>query len=320
MKHDQIRKLSQILKARRTPIAIRVLADELDCTIRTVQRYLDDLRDIYHAPLDHLPGKGWILDQKTSPNWEIPGLWLSEQDIQSMLLLLSILKRFGNGLMRRELKSVEQLINNALAQHNISRSQIDQRIKIIPLANAVTPNKHLYCFFNAIINRQQITLDYCDYQQQHSHRIISPQRLIYYRDNWLCDAWCHRRNALRTFSLARVEETELMKAKAKNIPNAQMDDYYSSGYGMFSGKTKHKATLRFFPAIAREIAKQQWHPQQHGEWHGNDYLLTLPYSDQRELVQDILRHSPNVIVESPSRLKNAVKRQLHMALEVYDEI
>jgi len=76
MKHDQIRKLSQILKARRTPVAIRVLADELDCTTRTVQRYLDDLRDIYHAPLDHLPGKGWILDQKNSPYWEIPGLWL----------------------------------------------------------------------------------------------------------------------------------------------------------------------------------------------------------------------------------------------------
>ncbi|MBL1292385.1 MAG: WYL domain-containing protein, partial [Thiotrichales bacterium] len=159
-----------------------------------------------------------------------------------------------------------------------------------------------------------------DYQQQHSHRILSPQRLIYYRDNWYCDAWCHRRKALRTFSLARVKETQLLSTQAKELPNEQMDDYYSSGYGMFAGKTKHKATLRFFPAIAREIAKQQWHPQQYGEWDGNDYLLTLPYSDQRELVQDILRHSPNVIVESPARLKSAVKRQLHMALEVYDEI
>ncbi len=320
MKHDRIRILSQILKARRTPIAISVLAEELDCTTRTVQRYLDDLRDIYHAPLDNLPSKGWILDQKNSPNWEIPGLWLSEQDIQSMLLLLSILKRFGNGLMRKELKPVEQLINSTLAQRNISRSQIGQRIKIIPLANAALPHKHLYCFFNAIINRQQITLDYCDYQQQHSHRTISPQRLVYYRDNWFCDAWCHRRDELRTFALTRVEQAELTNKKAIDIANEQLDQHYSPGYGLFAGNNKYKATLRFFPTIARDIAKQQWHPQQHGEWDGKDYLLTLPYSDQRELVQDILRHSPNVVVESPARLKNAVKRQLHMALEVYNEI
>ena len=31
-------------------------------------------------------------------------------------------------------------------------------------------------------------------------RDISPQRLVHYGDNWYLDAWCHTKQALRSFS------------------------------------------------------------------------------------------------------------------------
>ena len=71
-----------------------------------------------------------------------------------------------------------------------------------------------------------------------------------------------------------------------------------------------------FPSIARDIAQQQWHPDQTGEWEGDDYLLTLPYSDERELTQDILRLSPGVYVESPAGLRHTVQEKLQAGLEV----
>ncbi len=75
--------------------------------------------------------------------------------------------------------------------------------------------------------------------------------------------------------------------------------------------------MRFSPAIAREIASQQWHPQQQGEWQGEEYVLSFPYGDDRELVQDILKHTPNVVVEAPAKLKKAVKSKLQQGLERY---
>lgn len=319
MKLDKPLKLYQILKSRRFPVPLRTLADQLDCSERTVKYHLDALRNECNAPIDYIEGRGWILDQNNNQAWEMPGLWLTEQDIQSMLLLMSILERFDNGLLHKALQPVSRLINDTLSARNISRAEIDKRIKIIPLANTAIPDKHLRCVFSALVKRKQVTIDYCDYQRNHTHRRISPQRLIYYRDNWSIDAWCHRRNELRTFALSRISEAELTKQQAVNIPDDELDHYYSPGYGLFSGKAKYTARLRFFAAISREIAKQQWHPKQQGKWDGEDYLLTLPYSDPRELVQDILRHSPNVIVESPASLKNSVKRQLQAALALYEQ-
>ena len=69
--------------------------------------------------------------------------------------------------------------------------------------------------------------------------------------------------------------------------------------------------------IARDVALQQWHPEQIGEWEGDDYLLSFPYSDPRELIQDILRHLPHVEVEAPAELRQAVSRRLLAALQFY---
>ncbi|NMM38334.1 MAG: WYL domain-containing protein [Glaciimonas sp.] len=41
-------------------------------------------------------------------------------------------------------------------------------------------------------------------------RFISPQQMVYYRDNWHVDCWCHLRKAIRTFSIDAIESAELL--------------------------------------------------------------------------------------------------------------
>ena len=77
------------------------------------------------------------------------------------------------------------------------------------------------------------------------------------------------------------------------------------------------ATLRFLPAIAKEISQQQWHPKQAGYWQGEDYVLIIPYADERELTQDILRYTPHVLVEAPSTLHQSVLAKLEAAIKAY---
>ncbi|MDT8429578.1 MAG: WYL domain-containing protein [Pseudomonadales bacterium] len=42
-------------------------------------------------------------------------------------------------------------------------------------------------------------------KEELSERWVSPQRLVYYRDNWYLDAWCHLREGLRMFSIDRLD-------------------------------------------------------------------------------------------------------------------
>jgi proteasome accessory factor C len=40
-----------------------------------------------------------------------------------------------------------------------------------------------------------------------TERVVSPQRIVYYRDNWHLDAWYHSKDGLRSFVLDAVQVT-----------------------------------------------------------------------------------------------------------------
>ena len=77
--------------------------------------------------------------------------------------------------------------------------------------------------------------------------------------------------------------------------------------------------MRFRSNVARDISMQQWHPKQIAEWERDEYILSVPYSNDQELIQDIMRHIPDVIVEAPTELRNAVTARLEAGLKQYSQ-
>ena len=48
------------------------------------------------------------------------------------------------------------------------------------------------------------------------------------------------------------------------------------------------------------------------------YLLQVPYTDDRELLMDVLRHGDEVEVLGPEELRNRIKAILHSAAAKYE--
>ena len=316
-KLDRFQLLHRLFRSRRNPIPLAQLAQELECTERTVRRAIDAMCDYFAAPIEYQPGRGWAYSEQGRDLYELPGLWLTSSELQSLALLLQLLDNFGNGMLNQELGVIDSNIARLLSARGIARSAFEQHIKVLPLSHRYIPNQRFAQVCEALLKRRQLRLHYRSYSHELSKRTVSPQTLIYYRENWYLDAWCHLRKGLRSFSLARIERLEPSEKTALDIAPDELKAHFSQGYGIFSGAATHSATLRFAPAVAREIALQQWHPEQTGEWDGNDYLLRIPYSDDRELIQDILRHVPHVYVEAPVKLRKAVQNRLHAGLEVF---
>jgi predicted DNA-binding transcriptional regulator YafY len=147
---------------------------------------------------------------------------------------------------------------------------------------------------------------------------VSPQRLVHYRDNWYLDAWCHLRDDLRSFSIDAIPRFEILATAAKEVSDNTIEETVGVGYGIFNGAPKAWATLKFTPERARWVTKEVWHPQQeaHTEPDGS-LVLTFPYSDDRELVGDILRFGADVEVVGPAGLRGRIKRALHGAVGRY---
>jgi len=322
---QRIYKLHQAVSSRRHPVSCQTLQDDLECSRATVKRIIQEMRLYFNAPIEYdRSHNGYYYALSDGQTFELPGLWFSETELYALLTTQQLLAHVQPGLLDTQLKPVKERIEQILAAGNLGKShlgseEISKRVRILRMTGR---NVALECFqtvAGALLQRNSLNINYHGRgNDQTSQRDISPQRLIHYRDNWYLDAYCHTRNALRSFAVERITAAKALPQRCRDVPEKQLDAHYASSYGIFAGKPKHTAVLRFTPERARWVADEHWHPQQQSLLLGDgSYELRIPYSDPRELVMDILKHGADVEVISPESLRNAVAEHLQNALGRY---
>ena len=118
----------------------------------------------------------------------------------------------------------------------------------------------------------------------------------------------------RAFPVDRIQTAHLLDTKAKDIDDRQMDKIIHSGYGIFSGDHVTWSALRFNPERARWVATERRHPLQTGQIREDgSYLLRVPYTDDRELIMDILKYGADCqVLEPPSLVDKALAQMEQM--------
>lgn len=200
----------------------------------------------------------------------------------------------------------------------LNLSGVEQRIRILGAA-ARPAGEAFRAAAGATLQRQRVRIAYHSRgRDQHTERSVSPQRLVHYRDNWYLDAKDHLRNDLRSFSVDRIRRVTVLNEAAEEVPGADLNAFFASAYGIFSGKANKLAVLRFSRERARWVADERWHPGQSGQFLTDGrYELRIPYRDARELIMDILRHGEDAEVVEPEGLRQEVIGALRRALDRY---
>jgi predicted DNA-binding transcriptional regulator YafY len=180
----------------------------------------------------------------------------------------------------------------------------------------------LKCFqalAQATLERKQVRVQHYNRQRDETtDRVISPQQLVHYRDNWYVDAWCHLRNKLLNFSVDAIVQCDILPEAAKELSQKDIRIVMQSGYGIFGGEAHHWAKLKFSSVRARWVQAEEWHPEQQGTFNEDgSYTLEFPYSDERELLGDILRFGADVEVLGPPSLRQSTQRAVEQLSKLY---
>jgi predicted DNA-binding transcriptional regulator YafY len=102
---------------------------------------------------------------------------------------------------------------------------------------------------------------------------------------------------LRSFSIDAIQALDISSEPAIEVDAAELNRELESGYGIFSGAETRQAVLRFSPEIARWVSRETWHSEQTSEFDQTGfYILRIPYSQDTELVMDILKFAAEVEV------------------------
>jgi len=282
--------------------------EALEVSAATFKRDLEYLRDRLAAPIvwdNELRGYRYDSTEPGADQYQLPGLWFNTSEIQALLSMDALLENLQPGMLSSHIEPLRTRIRVMLDEGDHSVDEIARRIRILPAAAKTYSNENFQTISRALLTRKRIHITYYSRQtDSESERDISPQRLIYYRDNWYLDSWCHWRKGLRSFALDAIQSIKVLKDKARDIDEVELANQLESGYGIFSGTDTREAILRFSPLLARWVSREQWHPQQQGSYDEQEYyILRIPYSEDTELIMDILKHGSEVEVLQPTDLR-----------------
>ena len=320
-KTDRVYKIEMLIR-HRGHVSFRELLEELEISPATLKRDIEYLRDQLGAPIEYdrfVNGYRFGAEFRGQKH-ELPGLWFSERELYSLLMAHQLLGELDSeGTISRHLQPLLDRIHQLLGTDGADARALMKRVKIISPAKRPVPSQHFERVGEALLKRRRIHMRYLTRTRNEvSERDVSPQRLVHYKNTWYLDAWCHTRERLLRFALDAVQDASTLDTKAKDIALKQVEAEMDAGYGIYAGATPQWATLVFDAQAAAWVSREEWHPEQRGRWlEDGRYEMTLPYSDETEIVMDILRQGSQVTVVGPASLRKRVAAQLDAAAELY---
>lgn len=318
---ERFYRIQTLLRQRRL-VRTQEFLEELEVSKATFKRDLEYLKERMHAPIvydRHEEAYRFETGVADEVQWQLPGLWFTAAELQALLTMDRLLGELQPGVLGDVIGPLRKRLRELLERGEHSAADIERRIRILAIGSRRVEPKHFNVLTTALLSRRQLQIRHLRRRDGRSlDRVVSPQRLVHYRDNWYLDAWCHERRDLRTFAVDAIETATVTGQTAHDVDEAQLDQHFTSGYGIFAGTETQEAVLRFTAERARWVANEVWHAKQSGEWQPDGtYVLRLPYAQAPELVMDILRYGPDVCVVAPESLRDEVAMKLRAAAALY---
>ncbi len=320
---ERFYRIDQLLHERRA-VPLADLIDELGVSRATIKRDIEYLRDRLSAPIVwDRDLRGYRYDSATgepAARYALPGLWFNATEVHALLTMEHLLANLQPGLLGPHIEPLRARIRMLLDSGDHAVAEVERRIRILLSAARPVEQKIFQAITSALLRRRRLRIAHYNRRTDAiTEREISPQRLVYYRDNWYLDAWCHLRRDLRSFGVDVIRRVQPVERPAREVGERTLKAFFESGYGIFAGHPTGTAVLRFSPERARWVGREIWHPDQQGQYdEAGRYVLSVPYSDDTELLLDVARYGPDVEVLAPASLREKVSARLRAALAVYE--
>jgi predicted DNA-binding transcriptional regulator YafY len=194
---DRLFDIIQRLRSARHPVTARQLAEVLEVVPRTVYRDIAALQAM-RVPIEGEAGVGYIM----RAGYDLPPLMFDSDEIEAIVVGLSLLPRTGDRSLERAAEQVGQKIAEVLPQ------TAGRGMKKLPLYvsrwGAKAPARiDPRTLRQAIRAEEKLRIRY-ESKTAKGWRIIRPLALLYYIESVVLVAWCERRRGFRHFRADRI--------------------------------------------------------------------------------------------------------------------
>ena len=323
---SRIRDIVAILESSVYPVPRERFLNELEISLATFKRDLDVLRLQMQAPIVWKPGenetlRGYFLEDKgwSSGKLGLPKAWFSASEIYALLMINELASHIGPGLLSEHMQPLITRVSMMLSAAEDSPRDVHSRVKILTSASKRSPGNHFEAIAMATVRRKRIFIRYFTRSRDsRSERVVSPQLLLHFKENWYLLAWCHSANGLRMFALDSVEEAKPIGEAAQAVARTKLNEAIGKDFGIYGGQHRQWAKLHFSASQAPWVQSENWHVEQRGYLQEDgSYRLDVPYGNPKEIIMEIMKFGADVEVISPPALRQQVAERLQLAANKY---
>jgi predicted DNA-binding transcriptional regulator YafY len=204
---ERLFQIIQILRANKTPVTGRSLADELEISLRTLYRDMAELI-AQRIPLTGEAGTGYVLDD----GYDMPPLMLTADELEAAVLGSAWVAARADPSLARAARDLMTKLSSAIPDE-LRPIILDAGVKTVSTRPKIHERFEGAVLRQAIRERLKLKLVYQDQGGAVTDRIIWPLFIAYLDDTRMIVAWCETRQDYRHFRTDRVSFMEIQQDK-----------------------------------------------------------------------------------------------------------
>jgi proteasome accessory factor B len=284
------------------------LAEGWEVSISTIQRDLDYMRYELDAPIEYsAKQRGYYY---TEEQYQLPAINIRESDLFAIYLADKLLCQYEGTPIYDNLRSVFRKIEDSLPDKVATRPGSDQGLFTVlpPFATVILPEV-LATVFDCLRTSTRLLIEYRSPGGEPEWRQVDPYHGVRFEGDWYIVGHCHLRDALRTFSLARMITARKEKERFTLPASFDFRQLFGSHFGIHWGEGEVEVRIRFAPRAAAYARERLWHPSQTiADQPDGSLILTLTVNHLLELKRWILSWGDAAQVLAPPELADDLRR------------
>ena len=200
---ERLFQIIQILRGANAPVTGRMLADELEVSLRTLYRDMAEL-GAQRVPVTGEAGTGYVLDD----GYDMPPLMLTPDELDAAALGASWVARHGDPSLARGARDLVAKLSASVPEE-LRPIILDNSFRTVSSRSRPEERFDVAILRRAIRDRLKLSLRYVDTKGAETERIIWPLFIAYFDHARLIVAWCEAREDFRHFRTDKVQSLHI---------------------------------------------------------------------------------------------------------------
>lgn len=259
---NNLLKIEQAIRSGNYPNATD-LAELIEKSAKTASRYIDVLRDDYHAPIEfdfHKNGYYY-----TDKNFFIQNVMLKEGELLTISAILPLLEQYKNTPLEENFRSIMEKITDMLPNSvSVDSSLINNEIHFIsdPLTKLQDG------VFDAVLKATKLhkTMEF-EYKtaqnKDYEYREYDPYHIICQKGSWYVIGYSYHAKEVRLYAMPRIRNAKVTEKIFKVPADFKLENHIDPNFGIWNSSVPNfKVEIQIDPIMKTYVMEREWHKGQ----------------------------------------------------------